>query len=1175
MGKGGGGGHTPYEAPDNLRSTQVMSVIDALSEGPIEGPVNGLQSVLINQTPVVDADGNVNAHGVTVVYRVGEQEQTALEGFEGSGAETMLNAEVKKSTPITRTITSQELDRLRLTFGVSSLIAGNDEGDQLETSVNLYIQIQRNGAWVTEKDVTIQGKKTSQFLASIIIDNLPPRPFSIRMVRNTPDSTSARLQNKTMWASYTEIIDLKQRYPNTAVVGMRVDAEQFGSQQVTVNYHVRGRIVRVPSNYDPIARTYTGIWDGSFKPAYTNNPAWCLLDLLTHPRYGMGDRIGMADVDIWSLYAIAQYCDQSVPDGFGGTEPRMVCNAYLATQRKAYDVLADFCSLMRCMPVWDGQTMTFVQDRPADKVWTYSNSNVVEGSFKYSFSALKDRHNAVEVRYVDPQNGWKASVELVEDQAAIVRYGRNLLKMEAFGCTSRGQARRMGLWVIQTELLETQTVDFMIGAEGLRHLPGDIIEICDNDYAGIAVGGRILDVDTTSRTIALDRDIELPAGNSAEMNLIGADGSPISVPVSALLAPNVVQLQTVPAGIQAYGVWGLRLSSMRRRLFRCVMLRENDDGTYAVTALQHVPEKESIVDNGAHFEPLPGTENGVIPPAIQHLSVSIGTGTDTYQAVAQWDTPRIVKGCKFILRLTTGAGTADDPTRLVTSATISETQFSFNALPRGDYELTVRAMNGFGQQGAPTSTRFSIQVPEAPTSIEVNPGYFQITIIPHQTYYHADVQYEFWFSETRIVNIAQVESLAQRLGIATYWVKDGLKKLATDYYFYIRSVNQVGKSAFVEAIGRVLSDASGVLDILKGEITADQMTQAFLQGIDNSLVSKEFNAALAQSEAKVNQQLTTLGSEVSGSKSQLQQLQQTVTSGDNALSQQINNVNAQVGKNTSAVQVVSKAQADLKGNVDAMWSMQVQATQDGKKVIAGIQATASGGVAQVLILADRFAVFNQSNGKESLPFIIENGQVIIDAAFLKRLYAASITSSGNPPTFSLTPEGHLTAKSADISGNVNATSGKFSNVVIDSTCDIKYLRAESIDGDITKTYVVNKNGTVTIPAQRFVRKMILPSVVAGTYGYTTQGGGSNPSDKWYSSTSMAEITVNGSRVGVVAGPSISTWSTGQFLNTGSVLYTIPANTSITVGMNHKMTDYSTPSSFDYINPMAVIFVFKE
>lgn len=1036
MGKGGGGGHTPYEAPDNLRSTQVLSVIDALGEGPIEGPVNGLQSVLINQTPVVDADGNVNAHGVTVVYRVGEQEQTALEGFEGSGAETMLNAEVKKSTPITRTITSQELDRLRLTFGVSSLIAGNDEGDQLETSVNLYIQIQRNGAWVTEKDVTIQGKKTSQFLASIIIDNLPPRPFSIRMVRNTPDSTSARLQNKTMWASYTEIIDLKQRYPNTAVVGMRVDAEQFGSQQVTVNYHVRGRIVRVPSNYDPIARTYTGIWDGSFKPAYTNNPAWCLLDLLTHPRYGMGDRIGMADVDIWSLYAIAQYCDQSVPDGFGGTEPRMVCNAYLATQRKAYDVLADFCSLMRCMPVWDGQTMTFVQDRPADKVWTYSNSNVVEGSFKYSFSALKDRHNAVEVRYVDPQNGWKASVELVEDQAAIVRYGRNLLKMEAFGCTSRGQARRMGLWVIQTELLETQTVDFMIGAEGLRHLPGDIIEICDNDYAGIAVGGRILDVDTTSRTITLDRDIELPAGNSAEMNLIGADGSPISVPVSALMAPNVVQLQTVPAGIQAYGVWGLRLSSMRRRLFRCVMLRENDDGTYAVTALQHVPEKEAIVDNGAHFEPLPGTENGVIPPAIQHLSVSIGTGTDTYQAVAQWDTPRIVKGCKFILRLTTGAGTADDPTRLVTSATISEMQFSFNALPRGDYELTVRAMNGFGQQGAPTSTRFSIQVPEAPTSIEVNPGYFQITIIPHQTYYHADVQYEFYFSEKRIIDVTQVESLAMRLGLSTYWIKDRLMKFGVDYYFYVRSVNPVGKSSFVEAVGQVSNDANGYLEFFKGKITESYLGKELLGKVD----------------------LTT----------------------DNA----------------SRLTQFEKEWTDANNKWNAMWGVKIEQTKDGKHYVAGLglsmEDTPEGKLSQFLVAANRIEFIDPANGNTTPMLVGYGNQLIMNDVLLKRLYAASITSSGNPPAFSLTSEGNLAVRNADISGKISATSGAMSNVTIEENCRINgKLSANQIEGDIVKSvgkafplwdgYPAGKLTVRVDDDQAFDRQVVIPPVLFNGY----------------------------------------------------------------------------------------------
>ncbi len=400
---------TPREAKDNLKSTQLLSVIDAISEGPVEGPVDGLKSVLLNSTPVLDSEGNTNISGVTVVFRAGEQEQTPPEGFESSGSETVLGTEVKYDTPITRTITSANIDRLRFTFGVQALVETTSKGDRNPSEVRLLVQIQRNGGWVTEKDITIKGKTTSQYLASVVVDNLPPRPFNIRMRRMTPDSTTDQLQNKTLWSSYTEIIDVKQCYPNTALVGVQVDSEQFGSQQVSRNYHLRGRILQVPSNYNPQTRQYSGIWDGTFKPAYSNNMAWCLWDMLTHPRYGMGKRLGAADVDKWALYVIGQYCDQSVPDGFGGTEPRITCNAYLTTQRKAWDVLSDFCSAMRCMPVWNGQTLTFVQDRPSDKVWTYNRSNVVmpdDGApFRYSFSALKDRHNAVEVNWIDPDNG--------------------------------------------------------------------------------------------------------------------------------------------------------------------------------------------------------------------------------------------------------------------------------------------------------------------------------------------------------------------------------------------------------------------------------------------------------------------------------------------------------------------------------------------------------------------------------------------------------------------------------------------------------------------------------------------------------------------------------------------------------------------------------------------------
>ncbi len=1007
MGKGGGKGHTPREAPDNLKSTQLLSVIDAISEGPIEGPVNGLQSVLVNQTPVVDRDGNTNIHGVKVVYRVGEQEQTPLEGFESSGAETVLGVQVKYDNPVTRTITAANIDRLRFTFGVQSLVEANSKGDRNPTSVRLQIHLERYGQWVVEKEITITGKTTTQYLASVIVDNLPPRPFGIRMVRVTADSTTDQLQNNTVWSSYTETIDVRQRYPNTAVIGLQVESEQFGSQQVTRNYHFFGRIIHVPSNYDPVARTYSGIWDGTFKPAYSNNPAWCLWDVLTHPRYGMGQRIGAADVDRWALYAIGQYCDQMVPDGFGGTEPRMTFNAYLAQQRKAWDVLTDFCSAMRCMPVWNGQMMTFVQDRPSDTVWTYTRSNVVmpdEGTpFRYSFSARKDRHNAVEVNWIDPDNGWQTSTELVEDTVAISHYGRNLVKMDAFGCTSRGQAHRAGLWLIKTELLETQTVDFSVGAEGLRHVPGDVIEVCDEDYAGISLGGRILSVDRARRILTLDREITLPSSGTTLISLMDGEGLPVSVDVQSVTDGVQVQVSRIPDGVAEYSVWGLKLPSLRQRLFRCVAVRENDDGTYAITAVQHVPEKESIVDNGAHFDPLPGTTNSIIPPAVQHLTVSTDNDSTLYQAKAKWGTPRVVKDVRFVVRLTTGSGNEGDPVRLVTTATTSETEYAFHELPLGDYTLTVRAINGYGQQGEPASVAFSIQAPEAPSTIEMTPGYFQITVTPHQTVYDASVQYEFWYSATQLATAADIQSKAQYLGVGSFWIKDGLKPLH-DAWFYVRSVNLAGKSVFAEASGRPGDDAKGYLDFFKGLITETYLGTELLKKID----------------------LTE--------------------------------------NNASKLQQFSKEWQDANDKWSATWGVKIEQTKDGKYYVAGLglsmEDTPDGKISQFLVAADRIAYINPANGNETPGFVMQGDQIIMNEAFLKYLSAPTITSGGNPPAFSLTPDGKLTAKNADISGHINAvsgsftgeinaTSGKFSGVIearefVGDICGSKVMQGVSI-----------------------------------------------------------------------------------------------------------------------------------
>ncbi|ENA9831500.1 TPA: host specificity protein J, partial [Escherichia coli] len=803
----------------------------------------------------------------------------------------------------------------------------------------------------------------------------------------------------------------------------------------------------------------------SLKPAYSNNPAWCLWDMLTHPRYGMGKRLGAADVDKWALYAIGQYCDQTVPDGFGGTEPRMTFNAYLSQQRKVWDVLGDFCSAMRCMPVWNGQTLTFVQDRPSDVVWPYTNSDVVVDDngvgFRYSFSALKDRHTAVEVNYTDPQNGWQTSTELVEDPDGILRYGRNLLKMDAFGCTSRGQAHRAGLWVIKTELLETQTVDFTLGSQGLRHTPGDIIEICDNDYAGTLTGGRILSIDAASRTLTLDREVILLEAGTSMVNLINGSGKPVRVDITAHPAPDRIQVSALPDGVETYGVWGLSLPSLRRRLFRCVSIRENTDGTFAITAVQHVPEKEAIVDNGARFEPMSGSLNSVIPPAVQHLTVEVSASDGQYLALAKWDTPRVVKGVRFSLRLTSGNG---ENSRLVTTAITADTEHRFSGLPLGEYTLTVRAINSYGQQGEPATTTFRINAPAAPASIELTPGYYQITAVPHLTVYDPTVQFEFWFSEAKIADTSQVETSARYLGTGRQWSVSGPHiKPGKDFWFYVRSVNLVGKSAFVEASGRASNDAEGYLDFFRGEIGKTHLAQGMWELIDNSQLDDE-----------------------------MAEMKTTITETRNEITQTVSKT---LEDQSATIQQIQRVQTDTNNDLAALYMLKVQKTKNGIPYVAGIGAGIEDADGQplsnILLQADRIAMINPENGNTTPLFVAQGNQLFMNDVFLKRLFAVSITSSGEPPTFSLTPDGKLTARNADISGNINANSGTLNNVVIAENCTIKgTLRAENIIGDVVKTHNVSlpalsaagdhrhaTERTVTvIDDQSFDRNIVIPPV---------------------------------------------------------------------------------------------------
>ncbi|EPU8594811.1 phage tail tip protein, partial [Escherichia coli] len=547
------------------------------------------------------------------------------------------------------------------------------------------------------------------------------------------------------------------------------------------------------------------------------------------------------------------------------------------------------------------------------------------------------------------------------------------------------------------------------------------------------------------------------------ISLVDGSGNPVSVEVQSVTDGLKVKVNRVPDGVAEYSVWGLKLPTLRQRLFRCVSIRENDDGTYAITAVQHVPEKEAIVDNGAHFDgDQSGTVNGVTPPAVQHLTAEVTADSGEYQVLARWDTPKVVKGVSFLLRLTVAAD--DGSERLVSTARTTETTYRFTQLALGRYTLTVRAVNAWGQQGDPASVSFRIAAPVAPSRIELTPGYFQITATPHLAVYDPTVQFEFWFSEKRITDIRQVETTASYLGTGLYWIAASINiKPGHDYYFYVRSVNTVGKSAFVEAVGQPSDDASGYLDFFKGEIGKTHLAQELWTQIDNG--------QLAPDLAEIRTSITDVSNEIT----------QTV--------------NKKLEDQSAAIQQIQKVQVDTNNNLNSMWAVKLQQMQDGRLYIAGIGAgienTPDGMQSQVLLAADRIAMINPANGNTKPMFVGQGDQIFMNEVFLKYLTAPTITSGGNPPAFSLTPDGRLTAKNADISGSVNANSGTLNNVTINENCRVLgKLSANQIEGDLVKT--VGKafprdsraperwpSGTITVRVyddQPFDRQIVIPAV---------------------------------------------------------------------------------------------------
>ena len=812
MGKGGGGAHTPVEAKETSRSKQLVKIVEILSDGEVAGLANGMKSVYLDNTPVQNSNNSYNFKNFSLQGRVGSQVQGVLGGFNTSEKEVSVGAQVKNNLPITRTITDSKVSRLRFTIGVQSLSNIEENGDIKETEVNLAITI---GG--TVYPVTIFGKYSSQYLQQHTFKNLPPVPFTIKVERLTPDSNSQRLQNNTVWSSYTEVIDTEFTYPNTALIGVKFDSEYFGNIP-NRTYDLLGIKVKIPSNYNPRTRQYSGVWDGTFKVDWTDNPAWVLFDIVTNKRYGLGNRLGEFGADKWTLYQVAQYCDQLVPDGFGGREPRFTCNAWLTEQRSAYDVINDICSIFRAMPVWNGQQLTVVMDRPADPVWTYTNANVENGEFNYTFSEKKARHNAIQVEYADKDNSYERAIEYVSDDESIRKNGLNVKKITAFGCTSRGQAHRTGLWLLQTEKLETKTVTFTVGAEGLMHIPGDIIKVADTYYAGTNIGGRVLAIN--GKKVTLDREISVN-GNSyfsyinqnakhQDIKIISAKGSEVT-------------LDQAPTGLEAYGVWSLSTQQVTSQLFKAISVKEDTKGKYTITALQHEPQKEAIVDNGAKFEPK--STSILSAPQISNIgvitnpdgSVSFATDITGGNGLVKYDIKIYKDGALYDIRLGQ-----------------SSPNISFDDLENGEYTVVIQIKNEKGQLLGERTQTFTIDKPPAPTGVIVTGGLGNITI--EWDWINEATSTEIFVSETNDIKTAK--RLA-KVNSRTYTHEVGAKQVR---YYWLRHTRGVNIGPFNQRTGirgESSVDIDAELEILNAKLSqniADEVIDTALPARNLELI---------------------------------------------------------------------------------------------------------------------------------------------------------------------------------------------------------------------------------------------------------------------------------------------------------------------------------------------------
>ncbi|KVS16054.1 host specificity protein J [Burkholderia multivorans] len=1014
--KGGGGGGGG-ESPDSLHSTARAKVLDIIGEGPIVGLVNGMQSVYLDGTPIQNADGSVNFQNYTVDVRTGTLDQDYMPGFPAVERETAVGIPLTSDAPWVRQVQNTQLTAVRIRFGVPALQKSDPSagvfGYRVEYAIDLSVD---GGSYAEVLRGAFDGKTTSLYERSHRIE-LPRAKtgWLVRVRRITPNAHSSLIADTVNIEAITEVIDRKLRYPMTALVGMTFDARSF-SQVPVRSYHVRGLIVRVPSNYDPETRTYSGVWDGTFKPAWTNNPAWIFYDLLLNERYGLGKSVDASMVDKWGLYEIARYCDVMVSDGKGGVEPRFACNCVIQSAADAFKVLQDIASVFRGIAYWGPGAVVASADMPSDPVYVYTAANVIDGSFRYVGSERKTRYTVALVSYNDPSNQYKQAVEYVPDEDGIARYGVVKTQVTAFGCTSQAQAHRVGQWILLTSRYEAGTVSFQVGMDGVLVGPGQVIAIADPRKAGRRIGGRIRSA--AGAVVVLDKAPAVAPGD--RFTAILPSGVAQSRVVKSVDGDSLTLVDRFDADPVPGAVWMLESDALAAQLYRVVSVQESDEEgqiAYTITATRHEPGKYAAIDDGAQIQQRPVT---VVPPSVQAppSNVRLTTYSVIDQGIAK--TNMVIAWDAADKAVTYLPEWRKDNGDWVAVAQTGGLQVEIPGIYQGRYVARVRAQNVMNVTSLPaisaeTALMGKTTPPPSVVSLKASGVVFGINLewkFPGDGSAADTQRTEIWYSRTssrddatKFSDFAYPQASTSYQGLAVGQV----------FYFWARLVDTSGNvgpwypadGAGVQ--GQPTTDEAAYEDYFRGQIGKSSLGHDLLEPIDSITPpmagdAEEYagddtmyagvwslQSAIAEGDMAVAQKVETVAAQMNSATATLSAAVQTEAKArvdaDSAMAQQITTVQAKANENAAAVQTVAQSYADLNGRVSASYQIKTQITSDGRTYIAGIGVGVdnNNGIieSQVLVSAQRFAVVDPNNGGSMIvPFVVQGGQVFIRQALI-------------------------------------------------------------------------------------------------------------------------------------------------------------------------------------------------